>query len=467
MRWAIILAFSLASAASAQPRAQDAAAPYAGCVVVRVQLNSPADALLMESLGADLWSHRIEAGEPADFMLTPGTWETLDRSGLEYRVVVPDVQGLVDAEASRIRRGGRRGWFDDFKPLSDINDRLDALAAGYPDLASEFTVGESVEGREVRALRLVNDAWGDPDCKPTILINACQHAREWISPMVAMYAVERLLAEHGVDPEVTALLDRVEIVLVPVVNVDGYEFTWTKQRLWRKNRRDNGDGTFGVDLNRNWGYEWGHDNGSSGKSNQPNYRGTSPFSEPETQMLRDLALSRPRLAAQVDLHSYGQLILAPWGYTIDLPPDHGTFQMLGADMQQDMLDVHGRLYEHGPEYTTLYPVSGGEGDWFWGDRGVHNFLIELRGNGFVLPPEEIIPNGEEAYPALLHFASWSRRQKAPAADFNDDASIDTRDVVVFLNAWAHGEPGADFDHDGAVDAEDVTLFLSTWVAGCS
>jgi carboxypeptidase T len=401
-------------------------------------------------------------------MIAPDMLDDLDASGLEYEVVVENLQDLVDAENARLRGGGAaRAWFDDFKPLAEIYSYLDTLAAGRPDLATTFDVGQSLEGRTVRGIRISNDAFGDPACKPTILFNACQHAREWIAPMVAMYAADRLLADYGSDAAITELLDRAEILIVPVVNTDGYEYTWTNQRLWRKNRRDNGDGTFGVDLNRNWGYEWGHDVGSSGNTRSETYRGGGPFSEPETQILRDLALSLPRLAAQVDLHSYGQLILAPWGYTIDLPPEHQTFQMLGAEMQQAIQSVHGRLYTHGPTYTELYPISGGEGDWFWGDRGVHNFLIELRGSGFVLPPEQIIPNSEEVYPALVSFASWARAQRAPLGDFNDDAVVDTRDVVAFLGAWSAGDDATDFNGDGHIDSRDLVAFLNGWVVGCA
>ncbi|VAX40064.1 hypothetical protein MNBD_PLANCTO03-1207, partial [hydrothermal vent metagenome] len=185
-----------------------------------------------------------------------------------------------------------------------------------------------------------------------------------------------------------------------------------------------------------------------------------------TQIIRDLTLSLPRLAAQVDLHAYGQLLLAPWGWSPDLPPDHETFQLLGNEMQQGIQSVHGRTYTHGPMYDTLYPISGGEGDWYWGDRAVHNFLIELRGNGFVLPPEEIIPNGEEVFPALVHFAGWARLERKPPADFNDDAMIDSLDVIAFLNAWAAEESSADIDGNGIIDTRDVIAFLGYWAAGC-
>ncbi|MFG0242622.1 MAG: M14 family zinc carboxypeptidase [Phycisphaerales bacterium JB054] len=457
----------LVSQAGAQPVGHETSGPYEGFRVVAVELDSVSDVRAMQAIGADQWSHRVREGEPTDFMVSPGQLAELDRLGLPYAITIEDVQGMIDEERTRLRLGGgTRGWFDDFKDLDAINAQLDAFAASRPDIAETFDVGLTLEGRTMRGLRIANDSFGDGTCKPTILINACQHAREWIAPMVGMYAADRLLAEHGVDQTITDLVNRSEILLVPVANPDGYSYTWTNQRLWRKNRRNNGNGTIGVDLNRNWGVGWGLNNGSSGSGSSEIYRGTAPFSEPETQIIKALAEAQPRLAAQVDLHSYGQLILAPWGYTGDLPPDHATFQQLGGEMQQIIRSVNGRTYTHGPCYTALYPISGGEGDWFWGDRQAHNFLIELRGNNFVLPPQEIIPNAEEVYPALVHFMSWARLERKPRADFNDDAAMNTLDVLAFLNAWGAGDGSADFNDDGSVNTLDVLAFLNEWSAGC-
>lgn len=468
MRTKLLTLGLLAATGLAQPLATTGpVARYDNYRVVRVQIDSLRDLRTMDALDADLWSHHITPGSGADFMIAPDKIDDLDATGLAYEVIVENVQEAVDAENARLRNGGgARGWFDDFKTLDQVNSYMDTLAANHPGIAEVIDLGPSLQGRSIRGLRIANDAVGSTDCEPSVLYNACQHAREWISPMVAMYAADRLLNEYGSDADIQALVDGVEILIVPVTNPDGYVYSWTNNRYWRKNRRSNGDGSYGVDLNRNWGYQWGLNNGSDPWGWSETYRGTAPFSEPETQRLRDWSLSRPNLAAQVDLHSFGQYILWPWGYTSAPTDDAATFNFLGNELKQIIKSVHNRTYTAGQSYNVLYPVSGGALDWFWGDRETHNFTFELRGNDFVIPPSEIIPNCEEIYPALVAFAQWALDTRGPVSDFNGDGAVNTLDVLSFLNAWTAKDPSADINGDGTVNTLDVTAFLNAWTAGC-
>ncbi|HZW09996.1 MAG TPA: M14 family zinc carboxypeptidase [Phycisphaerales bacterium] len=467
MRTQLIALGLLATTGLAQPLATGPAVRYDGYKVVRVRIESVRDLQVMQALDADQWAHRIEPGVPADFMISPEVLDELDASGLGYEVVIENVQEAVDAENARLAGGGAgRAWFDDFKNLDEINAYMDTLAAANPGLATVVDLGPSLQGRSIRGLRIANDAVGNSACEPSVLYNACQHAREWISPMVAMYAADRLLASYSSDPDIQRLIDHTEIMIVPVSNPDGYVYTWTNDRYWRKNRRNNGDGSTGVDINRNWGYQWGLNNGSDPWGWSDVYRGTAPFSEPETQRLRDWSASRPNLAAHIDLHSFGQYVLWPWGYTGQQPPDAQTFSQVGNQIKQEIKNVHNRTYTAGQCYTTLYPVSGGANDWFWGEIETHSFTIELRGNDFVLPRAEIIPNSEEIYPALVYFAEWGLDTRGPVGDFNDDGAWNTLDVLAYLNAYAARDPDADINGDGAVNTLDVTAFLNAWNARC-
>ena len=467
MRYVMTAMTLLASAAVAQPDATGPVVRYDGYKVVRVQLGSTADVRTLLALGADQWSHHLEPGVPGEFMLAPDMLDDLDATGLVYEIVNENVQAGVDAENARLRAGGGpRGWFDDFKNLDAINAYLNTLAANNPDIAEVVNLGSSIQGRPIYGLRIANDNYGQPACKTSVLYNACQHAREWISPMVAMYAADRLLAEYGTVQSITDLIDRSEILIVPVSNPDGYLYTWTNDRYWRKNRRNNGGGSYGVDLNRNWGYQWGLNNGSSGDPNSDVYRGAAPFSEPETQALRDWSLSRPRLAMQSDIHSYGEYILWPWGYTGAQPPHASTFTSLGNEIDQIVRAVHGRNYSQGQCYNILYAVSGSAIDWFLGGVDTINFSFELRGWDFVLPASEIIPNSEEVYPALVRMAEWGLESRHAPGDFNIDGKIDTLDVLAFLNAWNANDPRSDYNGDGNIDTLDVLAFLNAWNTGC-
>ncbi len=297
-------------------------------------------------------------------------------------------------------------WFNDFKPFADIEDRLHAMAADRPDLCTLVDIGDSIEGRDIWALRISGSAAD----KPGVLFCGTQHAREWISPMTNLFIAEQLVYGYDTDPTIRSRVDGAEILIVPVVNPDGYVYSWTPDnRMWRKNRRDNGDGTYGVDLNRNWDAQWGGP-GSSGITSSVTYRGTEPFSEPESAALRDFFIANPNIISSLDFHSYGQKILSPYGYTYDLPADYDLLMDIGAGMQSEIAAVHGELYEVGASAGTLYQVSGGLKDWAYDDQGVLCYTVELRpigSPGFILPPEEIIPTAEESLAAALYLIDRS------------------------------------------------------------
>ena len=226
---------------------------------------------------------------------------------------------------------------------------------------------------------------------------------------VPYYLAHYLVNNFQTDPEVKHLVDNCEIWIVPVVNPDGYVYTWTKDRLWRKNRRDNGNGMFGVDLNRNYGYMWGLNDSSSGNRSAWNYRGPSTFSEPETQAIRDLILAN-EFRMTMSYHSYGQLLYSPWGYTLDTCPDNLPMNSMIYHMKDLIQETSGAVYIPWAEWDEKYPVSGDTGDWPYGVLGIYSFGAELRPEteaqgGFVLPENQILPTCEENLPAAHYLIS--------------------------------------------------------------
>ncbi|MBX3407657.1 MAG: hypothetical protein KF869_12935 [Phycisphaeraceae bacterium] len=416
-------AFSDAAASQPQPDAAAAAAQLAndaprrfdGYKAVRVRFATTREYLAAMTLAETTWSCEAR-GDLVDLVVGPDNFAALRELGLEHAVLVEDVQALIDAERAQIEQANAlrgAGYFDTFRTYDEVNTRIDTLLHDHAGVVEHMPVGTSRFDRAIRGFGVSSpDSPGNPrGQRVQVLFNGTQHAREWISPMTVMFIADRLLTDYASgDPRVVALLDRAEVIFVPIVNPDGYVFSWTNNRMWRKTRTNNGNGTFGVDPNRNWGYEWGGE-GSSGSGSSETYRGPAPFSEPETAALRDFIIARPRIAAHIDFHSYGQLILSPWGYTSALPPEpaQSVFVRLNGDMAREIRAESGMTYVGGPSYTTIYPAAGTVPDWVFGDQSRLSWTIELRdtgANGFVLTADQIEPTGREAYRAILTLVDY-------------------------------------------------------------
>lgn len=369
--------------------------PYDGHSVVRVQTSTPAELDQVLGLTDDVWSESIGVGE-LDLRVSPQQRALLQATGLRIDTLISDLGPLLAPQ--QLPQAPRAGPpFEAYADLPGLVAYMDSLAALRPDLASVSSIGTSIEGRPIHMIHV--HAPGAPSNRPTVFYNGCHHAREWVTPAVPLYCADYLIRNYDTNMAIRALLSRVSFYLVPVVNPDGYAHTWTpNNRLWRKNRRLNANGTFGVDLNRNWGVGWGSNNGSSGTPSNETYRGTAAFSEPETAALRDFFVAHPEIIAYIDFHSYSQLTMWPWGYTSTPSAGQATYSPIGAALQNAIFNVFGTYHKIGPVYTTIYPVSGGSIDWTYGDRAVWSFAWEVRDLGqfgFLLPADQILPTCKE------------------------------------------------------------------------
>jgi len=265
------------------------------------------------------------------------------------------------------------------------------------------SIGKSIQGRDLPGLVI---SIGDPSTKKKIFFNGGQHAREWVSPATVLYIADQLASSQ--DDDVKKILASVAFVIVPIVNPDGYSYTWTNNRLWRKNRRANAGGSFGVDLNRNWDDHWGGD-GSSSNPNSDIYHGASPFSEPETTATSNFINKNGPFQGSIDFHSYSQLILRPYGWSRQQPPNDAQSKLVGDTMRQRILAVHNTPYTSQPSWA-LYPTTGSAQDWYYGKAKIPlSYTIELRDTGrygFQLPPGQIIPTAEENWAAVKYLAEY-------------------------------------------------------------
>lgn len=301
-----------------------------------------------------------------------------------------------------------------YHTYDEINRELHDLATQYSAIAQVHSLGKSVEGRDLWALK-ISAAVAQEQGEPEIVLLGCHHAREWIAVDVPFLIGRHLLQNYNRDTLVTRLLDHATIWVAPMINPDGHQYSVSSQRLWRKNRRNNNDGSYGVDLNRNYGHEWGGP-GSSGDTFSEIYRGPAPFSEPETQALRDFLQSRP-VKALISYHNFSQLVLYPWGYTSNPAPDRALLDQLANGIADRIRAVHGVRYT--PEQASdLYLASGDTGDWLYALRQVPALTIELRPSssvpGFELPEDQIQPTFEENLPAALYVMSWAVAAGSPS-----------------------------------------------------
>lgn len=439
-------------------------------LLIRVEIRTQRELLTMTGIGATPWNCRVGLGMQ-DFSVSPEQFEAVRRVGIRYNVLADNVQRLIDDEREANERaraeGGIAGgnWFAAYRTWSEVNDYIDELVALRPDLATKLVLGQTHENRTIYGIRITSP---NGDNKPAVLFNGCQHAREWISVMVPMFIADRLVREYETVAAIRDLVDHVEFLIVPIVNPDGYEFTYAPggNRLWRKNRRWNGGSTYGVDLNRNWDADWGGPHSTSTLPSSLLYIGPYVFSEPEVQAMRDFILARPNIVAHIDFHSYGQLILHPLGFTSDPVPDAPTLIGLGNQMKDAIFAVHGKNYPVGIPGALLYFASGLFPDWGYLARGILGYTVELRpiGNpGFILPPEEIIPTSEEAFEAAMRMAMWASLQVGCPADLNNDGTVDVLDLLAVLSAWGPCVSCAtDINRDGVVDVLDLLALLSAW-----
>ncbi len=270
------------------------------------------------------------------------------------------------------------------------------LAASHPGLASVRQLGTSIEGRPIGVLDVSRGG------KLGIALDGGQHAREWVSVMVPICIAERLL-QRADEPRIHRLLDAVSFHIAPVANPDGYAYSWTNDRYWRKNRH----GGYGIDLNRRHSVAWGQA-GSSNDRSSPNYRGEQAFSEPETRALASL-FDPGAIAAHIDFHSFSQVIVYPWSHKRAPPSASEQFAAVANRMRAAHAVAHdgtvpGPPRLRAPGQALKRPL----GDWAYGERGVLSFLIELRPSagkgGFVLPPEQIAPTCDESLAAVLELA---------------------------------------------------------------
>lgn len=287
-----------------------------------------------------------------------------------------------------------------FHDYNEMVTELKAAVEKHPDIARLFSIGKTLEGRDIWAVQINK---GFDITKPGAILVGTHHAREHLATETPLKLVLHLL-QNAEDPQIAKLIAERDITIIPMLNADGVEYDIADGRYksWRKNRRPNSNGTHGVDLNRNYPVGWGGPGSSSSPSSEV-YRGPHAFSEPETQAFRDFVKSRPNVKTLLTYHTFSELILYPWGHTYDEIPNLEHRSIFEAMAKQ----MAGWTKYTPQKSSELYLASGETCDWAYGELGIFAFTFELTpkssGQGGFYPGAKVIqPTFDKNLPAALY-----------------------------------------------------------------
>ncbi|UCE17101.1 MAG: hypothetical protein JSV84_09335 [Gemmatimonadota bacterium] len=413
--------------------------------LVRVDLSNQSEAKILDfmRLHPDVTFYGRE-GRLVDVVAPLSHLEAYRNLGFPIEVQIEDVDEYTQALK-------QQGYFDHFHDYDRALAEMQAVEAAHPEIAQLYDIGDGWEktqglaDRDIWAIKISDNVTTEEADEPEVLYMACHHAREIITPEIVLYFMNYLVDNYGSDPEVTDIVNNRQLWLIPLVNPDGHAVVFTGTD-WRKNKRDNnGNGQFdlstdGVDLNRNYGFAWGYDNiGSSPDPANWLYRGPSPFSEPETQVIRDFVEAHS-FVISLSYHSYSNLWLYPWAYRAQNTPDHEIF----VEIADSCVAYNG--YEPGNTLSgTIYVVNGETDDWMYGEQTTkcktYAFTPEVGGpaDGFYPDTSRRIPLILENLGPNLYVARAAEKYTQPAISYlgfsleevsgNGDGILDPGEMV--------------------------------------
>ncbi|UCH09787.1 MAG: T9SS type A sorting domain-containing protein [Fidelibacterota bacterium] len=400
---------------------------------VKILINTEDDIRTAKS--ADLELGRVHYFDGyLESILDTREMEALDKTSLSFEIIIDDVAAyyheyvrIPDAELESLEMemkaiydisGFEFGSMGGYYTFDEVIMELDSMRLLYPDLIStKQSIGLSIDGLDIWAVKISDNPDNDED-EPEVLYTALHHAREPQSMATAVYFMYYLLENYGINPFVTFIVDNRELYFVPVLNPDGYVYNEQTNPngggMLRKNKRDNNaNGVFeesfdGVNLCRNYGYQWGYDDlGSSPNPSSGNYRGAGPFSEPETQAIRDFCIAR-NFQLALNYHTPWRHLFVPWGYIYDdLTPDSTTFTSLAENITRYNQYSWSASTRSG---SIAGVVNGYSDDWMYGEQALKNKIfamtleVGISNDSFIYwpPQDQIYPLAQEnVYSSLI------------------------------------------------------------------
>jgi carboxypeptidase T len=395
---------------------------------VKIYINKQDDIKSLYNAGLEFDHISITKDKAFIAFISDDEYDKLIQTGFRFEILIDDWykyynerEKLSESEKFNIIDKSRQnynvtglnfGSMGGFYTLAEVYAELDTMRMLFPNLiTAKDSLGATIENRPVYMVKISNNPESDEE-KPEVLYTALHHAREPEGMMQLIYFMYYLIENYDSDETVKYLVDNRELFFIPVVNPDGYEYNRQISPngggMWRKNRRNNGD-TFGVDLNRNYGpiEYWDAPNGGSSTSGvSDTYRGTAPFSEPETQIIRDF-LAQRNIKCALNYHTYSNLLIYPYGSLEQETADSLIFREFAIDMT-----AHNGYAVGTDQQTVGYSTRGNSDDYFYdGDTLANSGKIFAMtpevGNfsdGFWPAQDRIFPLAEENLFPNLYYA---------------------------------------------------------------
>lgn len=419
-------------------------------------------------LGLDFEGSHGKVGGSVEFVVSDDERKALDDLAIPYEISVPDLAQTYRSKLSSTpfnAMGFGYGSMGGYYTFAEVKAQLDTMRLLYPGLISSIQqIGSTNEGRAIWAAKISDNPDTDEDGEAEALFTALHHAREPAGMMTVVYYMWWLLENYTTDPEAEYLVNNRETWFIPVVNPDGYVYNQTTDPagggLWRKNRRNNGDGSYGIDLNRNYGtFEmWNAPNGGSSTSTgSSTYRGPSPFSEPESQAI-DAFMRSHEIKTCLNYHTYSRLLVMPWGYLSQESGDSLIFREFAYDMVGD------NRYASGTDQQTVnYSTRGNSDDYMYGDTSkprTYAMTPEV-GTSFWPSSAQILPLALENLSANQYFTyvagSFPVLKSYDVLDAGSDGFLDPGEM--FSLELTVRNKGLGNAHDLTIEVESVPDLL--------
>ncbi|TKR60303.1 hypothetical protein L596_027568 [Steinernema carpocapsae] len=385
-------------------------------LTVKTTTGENANALLdiekTEGILVDFWREPWKGNGTSDVRIAPEQFAEFERflkkNKMGYDVMIEDVGRVICEEQQQLqnrtvfKKTNDSALFtlNEFHTVEEIHDYLRALASKFQSSVQLFSIGKSTKQRDQLGVKIGNSGRE----KRSIVLNGCIHAREWLSCASMLFIISELTANAHAYQDI---LNKLDFYIIPVLNPDGYTYSWTDDRMWRKTLSGPIKGCFGADLNRNFDFKFMMA-GSSSNPCSESFAGTHAFSEPETKNLANfLASRRNSVAAYFDIHCFGELFMFPYGYAKIYPPDADDLRRVAENAVQAMNAQNGEKFRAGSIAEIIYKVSGGSIDYAKAVLGInYTYAIELRPsnfklpNGFIVPNAYIIPGAQELWAGI-------------------------------------------------------------------